>query len=285
MKIHNELQMLIDASVIDEATAQRIRRFYQERQEAKPNRLFIVFGVLGATLVGLGIILIIGHNWDQLPRALKTAFAFIPLVVGQSLGIYALLKRSDSMAWRESTAAFITFAVGACIAMISQIYHIQGELSGFLLTWSLLSLPLIYVLRSSVVSLLYLVAITFYAYEVGYWVHPNTPPYLYLLLLAAMLPHYYNLHRNNPDSNFMSFHNWFVPLSVASVFGAFYDNYPILLYVGYIALFGFLLIVGEQPHFQNRRSINNGYKVLGSLGSIIMLIVLSFEDVWKGIQR
>ena len=72
--------------------------------------LIIVFGVLGAILVGLGMVLIIAHNWDDLSRMTKTGLAFLPLLLGQGLCGYVLLRKQDSVAWRESATAFLFFA-------------------------------------------------------------------------------------------------------------------------------------------------------------------------------
>jgi uncharacterized membrane protein len=45
-----------------------IKQFYQQQSGKSGNRLIVVFGILGAILVGLGIILIIAHNWDDLSK-------------------------------------------------------------------------------------------------------------------------------------------------------------------------------------------------------------------------
>src|SRR2546425_5209988 len=42
-----------------------IRAYYKSKSENPHNRLFVVFAVLGAILVGLGIILIIAHNRSE----------------------------------------------------------------------------------------------------------------------------------------------------------------------------------------------------------------------------
>ncbi len=107
-KIKRDLQELLTAGVISEETSQKISKYYLSRKEVSPNRLFMIFGVLGSLLVGLGIILILAHNWDEFSRSTKTIWAFIPLVIGQ-LGVgYTLLKKKGR-AWKESTATFLFF--------------------------------------------------------------------------------------------------------------------------------------------------------------------------------
>ncbi|HEY9221145.1 MAG TPA: DUF2157 domain-containing protein [Lutibacter sp.] len=79
------LQELIKADVISQNTADNISDFYRIKGEDSTNRLFVVFGIIGAILVGLGIIMSIAHNWDQLSKITKTFFAFSSLLAGQFL--------------------------------------------------------------------------------------------------------------------------------------------------------------------------------------------------------
>ena len=82
--ILKELPDLIEAQVITEETAQRIKDYYDHQPGQSANRLFIVFGILGRLLVGMGIVLIIAHNWDNLPKIAKLAVGFLPLLIGQA---------------------------------------------------------------------------------------------------------------------------------------------------------------------------------------------------------
>ena len=101
-------QKLIKNEVISQEVASKIESYYKSKQENSPNRLFTVFGVLGSLLVGLGIILILAHNWDDFSRTIKTVFAFVPLVIGQFLVGYSILKKKSST-WREASGTFFIF--------------------------------------------------------------------------------------------------------------------------------------------------------------------------------
>ncbi|HET8839388.1 MAG TPA: DUF2157 domain-containing protein [Flavobacteriaceae bacterium] len=285
MNILKQLPELIKAEVITKETADRIQNYYENRYGSSTNRLFIVFGVLGAMLVGLGIILIIAHNWDELSRGTKTFFAFLPLLVGQVLCGYVISKKRQHVAWRESTAAFLFFSVGASIALVSQIYNIPGGMESFLLTWMLLCLPLIYLMNSSIISLLYIVGITYYASLLGYWTFPSADSYLYWPLLLGVLPHYYGLYRKNPESNFMNFHNWIIPLSIIVSLGTAANKADELMYIAYLSLFGLLYLIGNSAYFSRQKLRNNGYKILGSFGTIVLLLFLSFNEFWENIRK
>jgi len=91
-KILNELTELLEHNVISKDVASGISSYYQAKSDEQPNRLFTVFGVLGSALVGLGIILILAHNWDNFSILVKTFFAFLPLIIGQTISGYSILK-------------------------------------------------------------------------------------------------------------------------------------------------------------------------------------------------
>lgn len=285
MSILKDLPNLVKADIITEETADDIKNYYKNKGSSSTNRLFVVFGILGAILVGLGVILIIAHNWDELSKNTKTFFAFLPLLAAQIICGYVLLKKQDSTAWRESGTTLLFFGVGACISLVSQIYNISGDLSSFLLTWMLICLPAIYIMRSSVASLLFIIGITYYACETNYWSYPSSESYLYWLLLLGILPFYYLLYRKKPKSNFMVFHNWVIPISITIVLGAFADKAEELMFVGYFSLFGLFYLIGNLDFFNEQKTRNSGYKTIGSLGSIILLLTLSFDGFWEDLRR
>lgn len=281
MNLLKDLSELIMEGIIDEPTADRIREYYNRRKGPSTNRLFVIFGILGAVLVGLGIVLIVAHNWDEFSRTAKTILAFVPLLIGQFLAGFSLLRYPNSIAWREGSSAFLFLAIGACISMVSQIYNIPGSVSTYLLTWMLLSVPLLYVMRSSITSLFYLIGITYYGCEAGYWTYPFSQAYYYWGLLFLALPHYYLLYRRKPESNFMTFHNWIVPLSVLITLGTVSEGQEDLMFIAYFSLFGLFYLLGQSPYFTGQKLRNNGYLILGSLGTVILLLFVSFGEFWR----
>ena len=285
MKIEKEILQLVEAGVITSETGARIKAYYGDRGGQVNNRLNIIFGVLGALLVGLGILLILAHNWDELSRGVKTFIAFLPLVLGQSICLYVLLKRSKDIAWREGAAAFLFCAVGVCLSLISQIYHISGETSDFVLMWMILCVPLIYVMRSSIISLMYIIGITFYGVEAGYWNAIFLKSYLYWGLLALMLPHYIKMYRDRSRSNFMIFHNWMIPLSMSIVFITLSHEIEEIIVLSYVCLFGLFIQIGKLPYFDNQKTRDNGYLLIGSLGLILLLLGVSFDAYWNELIR
>lgn len=284
MNLQKDLNELLDAGIITPDIADRINQYYHKKAAPPQNKLLIVFGILGAILVGLGIILILAHNWDQLSRGVKTFFAFFPLITGQALCAYSLFKKPDSRTWKESTSAFLFIAIGACISLIGQIYNVPGSLSGYLLTWVLLGIPIVYLMNSSIASLMYIIGITIYGCATGYWDQYTVETYWYWGLLLLALPHYYHLYLNKTEGNFFTFHNWFIPISVIIVLGSFATDFDELMFVAYISLFSCLYIIGHLPLLRKQKVRNNGYLVLGSLGTVGLLMGLSFDWFWQDMR-
>jgi uncharacterized membrane protein len=240
---------------------------------------------LGAVLVGLGIILVLAHNWDELPRAVKVIFAFLPLAMGQLVCAYTLLKKPESIALRESGTAFLILAIGSSISLVGQIYNIPGSVDTFLLTWMLLSLPLVYIMKSSVGSLLYLTGITTYAVITGFDYRLEAEFNWYWILLLGIVPHYVLLHKHKPNSSATSFHNWLFPIAIIIMLGTFINYNSELLVAMYLGLFGLFYLVGDFEFMSKGRLRNNGFKILGSLGQLFFLLPLSFGDFSRHSMR
>ncbi len=278
------LPELIEAGIITEATSESIKNFYDQKKDQSQSRVITAFAILGGLLVGMGIILILAHNWDELARSTKTMLAFLPLVVAQALGVFVIWRKSESAAWRESVSALLYFAVGSSMALVAQIYNIPGNLGTFLLTWMLLCLPVIYLLRSSIMSLLVIIGITVYVNEVSYWTYSGKEAYLYWLVLALIAPHYYLLAKKNPLSNFVVFHDWVIALSLTICLGSLSHEGEEIMYMAYLAMFGLFVIIGNMKLFSHKLIINNPWRIIGSLGIIIMLLMLSFEWFWEDLM-
>ena len=239
----------------------------------------IVFGILGSILVGLGIILILAHNWDNLTRPVKIFFSFLPVVMGQAICGYALFKKSGNRTWKEASAAFLFFAVGASIALVAQLYNIQGDLPGFLFTWMLLCCPLMYLMPSSIVSLLFIAGITMYAVNVSFDGIENSYHYWWMILIV--MPHYFSIIKNNPKGNFTSFHHWLVPLSLTICLATVGNQSEEYLLIAYINLFAVFYLLNMNSILPAEKLRSNSYLIIGSLGTMGILMALSFNWFWK----
>ncbi|MDD3765476.1 MAG: DUF2157 domain-containing protein [Nevskiales bacterium] len=148
-----ELPRLVTTGVIDAASAERLRGHYQAAADARGwTRVLLPVG--GALLIGLGVILIVAHNWDVLGRAQRLGLGFAPLAIAQALGVWALSQCADSRAWREASAVLIAFGFATALALVGQIYHLPADPAAYLLACALAALPLVYLFSASVTAVL-----------------------------------------------------------------------------------------------------------------------------------
>jgi len=279
------LPELLKENIISQEIADRINEYYQNKQDNGKGRLILVFGILGALLIGLGIILIIAYNWDKFPKTSKLIFSFIPLVVGQLLCALALWKKKDSTVWKESSTTFLFLAIGACISLVTQIYHISLSFNYLIMLWMILVLPTIYLMKSSFSSLLYIIGITYYSCLTGYWSYPNPETHYYWILLALIIPHYLLLVKNNSNSNFVYFHNLIIPLSLIISLGTLSHNNYQLMYIAYYSLFGILLNLGNIRFFQKKNTRVHLFSIIGFAGTIYLLFWFSFKYLWNYLAK
>lgn len=281
-----EIQELIDENIINQETATAINNYYQlkENNKAKSSTLTNIITILGVILVSLGIILLIAHNWDNLSKTLKTIFAFVPLVIGQALCFYTIQKQSESKVWREASAVVLFFAVASSISLISQVYHVDGTLDGFLVAWICLTILVAFLMRSSVTALLLIATSTWYALIVGFnFFGQAKQPYLYLIFMALLLAYYFiHIYKKSESNNFIWF-NWLIAASFALCLGSFmYKNLIDFkwLSLSYYALFILYFSIGELPIMRDNRFYSNPFGRIGTVGIIVMLAMNSFKTSW-----
>lgn len=285
MDYKTHYQELLREGIIDESTFQKMVAYSEAKQHNQPNRLLLVFSILGALLTGLGLILIVAHNWDDLSRTYKTLLAFMPLILTQSLAGYSYFRKSDSPAWIESSATLLVLAIGSSISLISQIYHIGGSLDMFLLTWCLLSLPIVYIMKSSSASLLFIGGVSFYGCEVAYWGSSSHLSYAALLLLPLSLPWYFKLIRERRDGNFSWLHHWVLSLSFIVLLGSIGTGKAEWMFPAYFCLFGAFYLLGLRYRSLLGDRGSAAYMFTGLVGMLVLSFVFSFKWVWLDLFR
>ncbi len=283
MLTKEELEELVSAGIISQEKAAEIDAYFHQKESERPNRILIAFGILGALLVGLGIILLVAHNWDHLSRSVKTMIAFVPVITSQVLVGYALWKGRHHRTLIESTVVLLILSVGACMALVSQIYNIPGTISTFMMTWVLLSAPLVYIAHSSMASLLVLLGITYYGMDVGYNHRGGQLPYAYWGIILVLLPYYWKLIKDYPKSNFTVFHHWFFPGSIALTLGVFGAEQEFWLFPAYMSLSVICLVLAEKVRGESL--FQNGYQVLGFAGVFIILLLSTFDFFWDEVRE
>jgi len=271
---------LVAAGVISSESAGAIERHYGS-VESRTNFGVVILASVGAALVGAGIILLIAHNWDDLSRAARTVIAFIPLLIAQGLVVFTLMRRSESRPWREAVAIFDVAAVATAISLISQTYQIQGSFADFMRVWLLLSLPIVYLLRTTLGACVYLIGtiVWLFAHEIGIFVRSPDPMFFWVLFLL-IVPYF--LLRFLEDRGSRETAAPAIMVTIALAFGLGFSTGFAKTDFGGVAFAGlmtaiYLCGIKFFPQTDDRLHI---VALLGGIGIGVTAIVLSFESNW-----
>jgi uncharacterized membrane protein len=280
--LYRELPELVGQGVIRPEVAERICHHYGEPELADSTAkrwAIVLFSILGAVLIGGGIILLLAHNWEELSRPMRAAISVAPLAIAAVLGAWLLWTERDSTAWREGVATAQTLAIGSSIALVAQTYNLGGRFDEFMLTWSLLALPISYLLRASLPALLYLVGIAVWTGSVanqpinGLWYFP---------LLGAALPFVWWTSRPNRYHPRPVLLSWVLALTVCIGTGFAAERVCVKLEawpVLFGGLFAVLYIVGARWWGEASAVWQRPLQNVGALGAVGLALVLSFGDV------
>lgn len=115
--------------------------------DRESHKLLAILSILGAVLVGAGVILLIASNWNTIPRLVKIA------------GGLAFLASAHAGGWRLGSSgrhprvAEALHLLGAVlflanIALVGQIYHLSSRAPNAILLWLVGVAPLAWILRS-----------------------------------------------------------------------------------------------------------------------------------------
>ncbi len=278
--LYDELPKLVAQGIVAETSAQRLRDHYGPLPAHRPGRLaVIIFGVVGAGLVGLGIILLFAHNWDGLSRPLRAGMLLALLAAAQCIAGFTLLKRAESRAWTEASALFLALCVGASISLVAQTYNIPGDLGGFLLTWMLLVFPLMYLFDAGVVCVGYLAGITWWS---GYVQFQEQNALWFWPLAAAAAPFLVRNIRGKPSGIRALWLMWALSLNATVAAGLVIERaLPGLWIPLYASLLTVMYLGGVFFFDAERAPWQRPFRSTGAVGLAVLSLVLTFEDPWR----
>ena len=280
--LYGELPSLVSQGVLTPDSGDRLRAHYGPAEPERPARLaVIIFGVLGALLIGAGVILVLAHNWEDLSRPVRAVLSFLPLVLAQGFGVWTVARRPQSLAWREGVGAMLFLMIGASISLVAQTYNISGDLPRFILTWSLLGLPVVYLLGAVVPALLFLFGITAWAcalryedgFAAGYW--------LLAVLLLPQLVLWLRAGRYQVRPTLLL---WAGCISVTIAAGVTIDRVlPGLWIILYAGLFALMFLAGEFWFSEAEGFWSRPLRHFGAAGVLVLSFMFTFEWPWHEI--
>lgn len=280
--LYQELPELVTKGILPPETAEKIKIHYGPIEKSKGTKTFLmIFGVIGVLLVGLGIILLIAHNWAQLTRVSRLTISIGLLIAAQLIAGMALCFKQESRIWRESSAILHMLMIGAAMALVGQTYHLTEDTDAFLLTWMLLSLPLIYLMRTTSAAIMYIIGVTFWTTNSHLYLEKQL---IWVLLLLAM-PYYWLLIKLDRYANATVIFSWVLNFCVYVCFASASHNYiNDLGMLIYSALFAVNYMVGVICFNADKESWRMPFKLIGLAGSIVLTFMLTFNNIWSHLR-
>ena len=272
-----ELPNLVKVGILNEDKVKEIENHYKLQLEShKPlNLAFIIFAIIGVIFIGGGILSIIAFNWSAINKEFKTVLALLPTLIAQLIGWFVFKKKMESIAWRESMSVFLFICLAASITLIGQIYHLASDYSSFILSLGLMSLPIIYIFRSSALV----------ALSSGFIIPCFSNIENSIIFVIGICPFLYKVFQNkySPSSYFLS-----IAMSVLWLFNEMFWTFSSCVDHNYCEInkFGkiingicvvFLFFVGTLYFNDNKK---HPLRIIGALG----LFFTSYLSVFKSTQ-
>lgn len=266
--LKKEIKSWIKSDIVSANDAQKILNYYE--QDSYKNSYFY-FSIIGSFLIGIGLLSLVAHNWDQMSKTIRFSIAILPLLVAQALGFYILKYKVKSKVWIEGVGIFWFLSAGVAIAIVGQTYHIASSFRDFYLLWFLLLYPILFLLKSDGVAFLILVIINMLFSQTF---HNNVDKAIFLILLFLWIVYY--LYRYKVFKHSISF----AILSYALVFTCIVNFLFFLNSWFYDYMFLFLLFYYiDFIFFDDISSFKRAFGVLGKFG----LSIVSLSLLIKGI--
>jgi uncharacterized membrane protein len=283
----DQLSMWRGDAIVSDQQAQRIADLYEgagEMAERGRSRAVSVLMAAAATLVGLAAMLLVGYNWDQLPRESKLAIVLGTIAVTHAGG-FSLRYKRNARALSDKVFFLGCLFYGAGIWLVAQVFHINAHYPDGVWWWAIGVLPFALCLETRLLHALLVALLGLWAGievlnfdHLGAWLFgrwdwlPNGAYSLPLLALPGMMWAY---RRQSVQTLSL-----YVPLlawwTVLQVFAWHLGSNPFY----FIGSVGALLLVAAESHAAGSR-FAVPYRYYGSLLVGGVLVPLSFYDLNK----
>ncbi|UOG39379.1 DUF2157 domain-containing protein [Leptospira noguchii] len=164
MRLEQKLKRWVDKGLIGSEQSEAILNFEENR---KSPYLYYSFLILGAVVIGIGVIAIIAANWEEIHDFVKLGFGLAVLALVAGLGFW---KRENSNLLTVFIILYSILILGM-IGLISQVYNLEGEYYQAAMLWCILSC--LFLIATDSKTFLHLWILGFQIFMIG-WIQEYT---------------------------------------------------------------------------------------------------------------
>lgn len=288
-ELASEVRQWVEEGVIDRPQGEQILARYDTSLDGQGHHSFGYSILIGLAIfsMGLALLLLISHNWEEIPRAFRMLSLITLTLALNGWGIRCMSKGQAQISKRWLFAGAISY--GASIMLIAQIYHLGEHFPDGIFWWALGVLPVALLTASRLLHLLLwsLATLWFFA-EARYGM-----PWSYPLFLLALT---WQLWRGMPSRVLGAALIWGATLWLHSFYNvshAFFLSEPLGRYdvldftQGHLVVdvaLGLLIYAFSQvlatrggAWWRDTATLINLWMLRGAL---ILLFIFSYQGVW-----
>jgi uncharacterized membrane protein len=155
-----EIDSWIVGGIITQEQAGLLRAKYPAPVEKDRGMLILTAG--GAVIFGLGVILILAYNWDDLSRYTKMVLIFSGIAAAHAAGI-RFSRDEERKGMSEGFHVLGTMFFGAAVWLIAQAYNINDHYPNGMLAWAVGAWVLAWAIPSMAQCIIALIILTFWS--------------------------------------------------------------------------------------------------------------------------
>jgi uncharacterized membrane protein len=182
-RVRTDVARWVELGFIDRLAAEKIAKDV-EQHERRSLSFGNILAMMAALLFAAAVLVMVSANWEAIPRLVRVAVLFGILAAGYVGG--ALLKNRGHSGLAEGVWIIAAATFGASIALIGQMYHLSGDESSVIITWSIATLLAAAALQSGPLTIASVGLGGAWLFWDGFEFWGNADfPYWYLLLAAG----------------------------------------------------------------------------------------------------
>lgn len=262
--IKEELNFYRSNNFISEQQYEEIISLYSLKKSLSFMSILLL---VGAVLVGLGILTFVGSNWEYLSKATKFIIILVTFLIFNVVS-YKLYSTYPKTSKSFMYIAILTF--GAGIFLIGQMFNFGGDFTNALLLWSLGILPYVFFFKDKIV--LIFSSILMVMFINGYFSLNKIP----IIMLFVIPIFYYLASYFNYDKLVLFINNLLVLGITLLILNKLFHNFTLNIIV--------FFIIGMIVYFSPINFQKSVFKLQGNLVYGITSIMLTFPSNYEGIS-